>query len=267
MYRIILSMIIFIGLLNNHALATTSIYKPIWDSVCGIGTQLEKECEEIRDRQILNASSKPWSAIGQVNYAGYKKRQHCTGTLISNTHVITAAHCLFDRSGKKWLEATNLHFVAGYQRGEYVQHSKIEKYIVPNILNGKSTPNFAPKYDWAILKLAKPIGKITGFIDVAKKEVADIKSDYLVDVLGYPSIRRFVLSKATDCNIQNYNSTSNILFHNCSVMPGDSGGPIITYENGKPKLIAISTGVTLINNKSTSIATLIRNIQTHLLLK
>ena len=253
--RLLLMLIIFAD--TNTAIASDKVYKSAWNAVCGIGTKLATGCDKIRKREILTAKDKPWSAIGQVNYAGHRNRQHCTGTLINTQQVITAAHCLYDRKKKQWVNAEGLHFVAGYQRGQYVAHSTVKRYILSNFHIGKTNPNFIPQHDWAILDLNKPIGEISGFIEIGKKEIEENNTKNSISVIGYPSVRRFVLSRGNDCKIKNYNNNSNVLFHTCPIMSGDSGGPIIKFENDSLKLIAVSTGITLVNGEPLSIATTI----------
>ncbi len=109
---------------------------------------------------MVDAMEYPWSALGRVNAGG---QGYCTGTLISDRHVLTKASCLYNPIEGRWWHPSELHFIAGYQRDIYQINSAVARYhLARGYGSGKTLANLMN--DWAVLTLEQPIGREAGWI-------------------------------------------------------------------------------------------------------
>ena len=106
---------------------------------------------------IVEAWEYPWSALGRVNTGG---RGYCTGILVSPSHVLASAPCLYNSIEGRWWHTSEVHFVAGYQRDRYLANSPVSAYQAAPAYDpraGASLGNIANT--WALITLGKPIGQ------------------------------------------------------------------------------------------------------------
>ncbi len=153
------------------------------------------------------ADSSPHSeSIGRLNYAGYKKRQHCTAFLVAPQIAMTAAHCV------EGLQADEVHLLLGYDRGSWREHLRATRFWL--------SPDGE---DLAALCLARPASAPPLDLRVEAAE-----RDQRLSVLGYglPGVHRM---SRKDCRVKAI-SPGGALILDCPVTKGTSGGPVLTRQ-------------------------------------
>ena len=198
------------------------------------------------DRTSVEVSQYPWRSIGRINRNG----RFCTGVLIGSDKVMTAAHCFWNKRTQTWAGKSDIHFVAGYDRGKYLAHSKIKNYRIsrlypPDFTHGEPK---RPSRDWAIVTLQKPLGDEIGFLPVARFSAASFahlkgRKDTRIIQAGYSRDYAHILTVHTDCKILSVGphgqETRPVVMHKCDATMGDSGSPIFLETKGKYALIAL----------------------------
>ncbi len=113
------------------------------------------------DRVLFDTAEHPWSAIGQLQFAGGGA---CSGSLIAPDIVLTAAHCLIGQDGL----AIEGRFITarGHPRGPF-KAQMIEAHLIDSLL-AEPDPDILlqENVDWALVRLDQPIGAEAGVLRV-----------------------------------------------------------------------------------------------------
>jgi hypothetical protein len=183
-------------------------------------------------RVIVEAREYPWSALGRVNTGG---RGYCTGILISASHVLASAPCLFNSIEGRWWHESELHFVAGYQRDSWLANSPVRAYRKAPAYDpraGASLGNVANS--WALITLAKPIGRETGWLGLQALDQnlrrRILLGEAQVVPAGYRRGRQHVILLNLGCGLAGPVATASYIQPNCAVLPGDAGAPPLVFS-------------------------------------
>jgi len=182
-------------------------------------------------REAVDELRYPWSSIGKLfNETG----SSCSGVVIAQDKILTAAHCLFNARTRRFIPAEALHFLVGYRTGRYSAHARIVSYEIG--------PGFDPlrynqtfEADWAVLTVTE---SLPATIEPLRLHREPSPSGTKAVLVGYPEERAFAMSADRDCELGDKISAGRLLLHTCRSTFGYSGGPILVGTGGREMEVA-----------------------------
>ncbi len=186
--------------------------------------------------EVTNTTDFPFSTVTHIRSdfpGGFSAIG--SGTMISDTLLVTAAHVVFDTrfGGLADITATpgrSLDFMPFGQSGA-------ADIWVPDTFIATDTQ----QYDFAIIELEEPLGAQTGHMNFAGSDgVGLFGTD--IQVTGFPADLNFGGPRMFTAVDEAAETVGNVLRHYADTTGGMSGGPIVRLDDeGEPLLTAIHT--------------------------
>ncbi|MEM1276902.1 MAG: trypsin-like serine protease [Pseudomonadota bacterium] len=200
-----------------------------------LSTQPVISLELDRLRMLTVEEHVPWRGVGRVNIANYSERGMCTGTLIAEHLVLTAAHCVVSERTGKTHALSNIHFVAGWRQGQRVAHSLAKEVIVHSDYDPRRQSDLdLISADLAVIKLETPIPEETApYFLVAPSP----GKDSALTLISYRRDRAHGLTRQRGCKI--LGEKGSVMALGCDVTYGASGSPVFTEVSGETRLIGV----------------------------
>jgi len=175
-----------------------------------------------------------WEAVGRLNMNGVG---FCTGTLIAEDRVLTAAHCLYDRRTGERIDESRLEFLAGWRTGRAEAIRGVRRAAIwPGFDFSAGAELGNVPTDIAVLELDRPI-RTTGIHPFAISN-STAEPGAPVAVVSYARDRAEAPSIQETCHVLDQRRDGVSVF-SCNIDFGSSGAPVFMADGAGIGIVSV----------------------------
>jgi V8-like Glu-specific endopeptidase len=175
-----------------------------------------------------------FEAVGRIDFGTATRGSYCTGTLVTPTLVLTAAHCLFDEAGNG-VSADKITFRAGLRNGQADAERRVRRMVMHPDYDPLGPPNHENvAADVALLELDQALN---GTRVRPMSGTSMLIPGKQVQVVSYAAGRSETPSLEEACNV--LDRGARILVLDCDATFGASGAPVFVASEDGYKIVSI----------------------------